>query len=178
MKTLRILSILMLLALCAPLCAQVDVYISDASGTATNLRNRAGGGAVLFSVPQSASAGMTVYRASGGWLCIDPESFYIMDAQETGCQDLLRRIRQTSCELWIHHSVICVDTRNYGGQTIQLHQQPSAGSTVVYQFTDEQRFRVLDFNADGWVRVRSFDRKHEGWVLQEWLCGNPVTTCV
>ncbi len=80
-------------------------------------------------------------------------------------------------ELWIHNSVIGTSTRNYGGQTLHLYAEPDENAKVTYSFGDETLLHPLETDVDGWVKVRTGDGKHEGWIQREWLCGNPVTNC-
>ena len=80
-------------------------------------------------------------------------------------------------ELWIHYSVIGTGTRNYGGQTLYLYDEPDENSSVNYSFKEEIVLHPIETDVDGWVKVKTLDGKHEGWIQTEWLCGNPVTNC-
>ena len=79
-------------------------------------------------------------------------------------------------EYWIHYSVLAVDTRNYGGQTIYLRAAPDEDAAVVAQYDVEMRFRPVDIQ-DGWVKVKLDYTDVEGWIEAEWLCSNPLTNC-
>ena len=78
--------------------------------------------------------------------------------------------------VWIHYSQLSVDTRNYGGQTLSLYAEPSAKSKVVYSFNNELSLRPLEVKGK-WCKVQTEDKKYTGWILEEWLCDNPVTNC-
>ena len=36
--------------------------------------------------------------------------------------------------------------------------------------------RPVDIRGN-WVKVKTIDGKHTGWIESEWLCGNPLTNC-
>lgn len=72
--------------------------------------------------------------------------------------------------------VVGFDTRNYGGQTLSLRQSPDAGSKVVFSFKEEMQLHPVGMKGD-WVKVKTSDGKHEGWIETEWICDNPLTNC-
>ena len=145
----------------------VEVYFSDNSGSPTNIRN-APKGKVVQRVPKDSDGMLTVEKAQNGWWKISGNSYDEPDKGE---------IRLTGAKnFYIHYSCIAVDTRNYGGQTLQLRSTPSSGGRVVYSFKDEKSLRPVDAR-NGWVKVKTLDGKHEGWIEAEWLCGNSVTNC-
>jgi SH3-like domain-containing protein len=77
-------------------------------------------------------------------------------------------------EGWIHGSVIGVDTRNYGGQTLELLDSPINGN-VVGEIKEQVYGLKLKDICGRWVQV---DYKGiVGWIDSNWLCGNPLTTC-
>ena len=80
-------------------------------------------------------------------------------------------------EAWIHYSVLEMRTRNYGGQALNLHKEPSADAEVVAVIRDEEApVRPMDMSQDGnWMKVKA--KAGTGWIETSWLCGNPYTTC-
>jgi hypothetical protein len=81
--------------------------------------------------------------------------------------------------LWIHHSVIAVGTRNYGGQELPLFTHPTKKSEIIYHINQERELR-FDTIITHYVHVYFFDEKGNkisGWIEAENLCGNPVTNC-
>ena len=77
---------------------------------------------------------------------------------------------------WIHYSVLALGTRNYAGQTLLLHKEPSADSPVVGSFKDEPLCHPMDITPDGeWVKITC--KAGTGWIEADWLCGNPYTNC-
>ncbi|MBR6245830.1 MAG: SH3 domain-containing protein, partial [Bacteroidales bacterium] len=78
---------------------------------------------------------------------------------------------------WIHWSVLATGTRNYSGEPIPLHKEPSADSPVVGTIKKaDVTVRPMDITPDGsWVKVKS--AYGTGWLEVDWLCGNPFTTC-
>ena len=135
------------------------VYISDNSGSATNVRNAPKG--KMFDV-ESPRNGW--WKISGG-VYTDPDK---------DMDDI--RLKGSTTGYWVHYSVIGFSTSNYGGQTLHLRQSPSGKSRSVYSFKTELLLRPLEVRGN-WVKVVTGDGKHTGWVEKEWLCGNSVTNC-
>lgn len=77
---------------------------------------------------------------------------------------------------FINYSVVGFSTRNYGGQTLQLHASPDADSPVTFSFSEEMQLHPVGV-VDGWVKVKTDDGKHSGWIQDEWICDNPLTNC-
>ena len=103
-----------------------------------------------------------VYNPTNGWWQILGYTIDGLDISEGG---------------WIHWSVIAMSTRNYAGQKLQLHKEPSADSPVVGTITkSDVTVRPMDMSPDGeWVKVKT--PYGTGWIETNWLCGNPYTTC-
>ena len=77
-------------------------------------------------------------------------------------------------EGWIHGSVLGVDTRNYGNQTIELLETPESGKVVGTIKEPSYGLKLKDMKGE-WIKVEY--KGISGWVKREWLCGNPLTTC-
>lgn len=148
----------------------LGVYISDSNGEFTNVRN-APKGKVVDKIPTSKTVVLTVTSPQNGWWQIDGgEVYFTADDDETV------KLKGSSTGYWIHHSVIGLDTRNYGGQTLQLRKLPNAKSAAVFSFKEEMHLMPLEVRGD-WVKVKTADGKHTGWIEMEWLCDNPLTNC-
>lgn len=72
--------------------------------------------------------------------------------------------------------MLCVDTRNYDGESIHLRESPSNDAASLYSTNEEISLRPLEVK-DGWVKVTTFDGKHIGWIEENMLCSNPLTNC-
>lgn len=80
---------------------------------------------------------------------------------------------------WMHYSVLAVRTRNYANQKLNVYASPDKTSKIASVIKEETEVRFTKFNK-GYVFIRftdSKDKKVEGWIEKEWLCGNPVTNC-
>lgn len=77
---------------------------------------------------------------------------------------------------WIHSSAIAVSTRNYGGQKLTFRESPEADAKEVYSFTEEVVLEPIDMSGE-WVKVKTGDGAHEGWIEAAMLCGNAVSNC-
>ncbi len=164
-KTL--LAIMMLLCISTNAKAQVlDVYTYDSNGTYTNIRN-APKGSVVDRIPTESTAMFDVETPRNGWWKIVDNSYSLPD------QDAVN-LKGSKTGYWIHYSVLGIGTRNYGGQKLSLRSKPSG--KVVYSFTEEIMLRPVDIMGS-WVKVKTIDGKHTGWIESEWLCGNPLTNC-
>ena len=147
----------------------------DPSGI-TNVRNKPGGKVIVRLGDSGASAEeeedygpdddgytmLTIYNPQNGWWQIHAK--------------ILEGVK-ISGEAWIHYSVLEMRTRNYGGQQLNLYQEPSADASVVAVIkTEEAVVRPMDLSPDGeWTKVKA--KAGTGWIETRWLCGNPYTTC-
>jgi len=147
---------------------QCAVFITDNSGKYTNIR-AAAKGKIVDKIPTELIVMLVVNNPVNGWWRIVGDSYSAMDSDDV-------TLKGSTTGYWIHSSVIGLGTRNYGGETISLRKSPSASSKAVFSFSDERRLHPVDI-CEGWVRVRTEDGRHEGWIEEEWLCGNPVTNC-
>lgn len=86
-------------------------------------------------------------------------------------------------EGWIKEdSTIGVYARVYPvGDSLRLMSAPGKSSTsqAIKIINNMQFFRIINCNADGWVRVsiQVSGEKYEGWLSPEDQCDNPYTTC-
>jgi len=166
----RTFLVLMLLAglVYSAFAQSLSVYISDQDGQFTNVRN-APRGKVTDKIPASVDAILTVESPQNGWWKVSGGTYETVDG------DVIR-LKGSSKGCWVHSSVLCLGTRNYGGERLTLRQSPSAKSAVAYSFKEEILVRPVDIKGD-WVKVKTSDGKHVGWIEAEWLCSNPVTNC-
>ena len=166
MKKLFFVISLMLLSVSVS-AQSLGVYILDYDGDYTNVRN-APKGKIVFKLPARDGVMIDVDKIENGWWHICSE--YAQSGEEN------YKLSGSTTGYWIHCSVVAIGTRNYGGQKLTLHKEPSDKSAAVYSFTDERELRVLDIKGD-WVKVRTLDGKYTGWIESGWLCGNSLTNC-
>lgn len=144
----------------------LDVFLWDDSPT--NLRS-APKGKVAVTLPYGDDYIYTliVGESVNGW-------FKVLDVDVMDKEPPIKMIDYD--ELWIHYSVIGTGTRNYGGQKLKLYAKPDERSKVTYSFKKEIVVHPIEIG-NGWIKVKTTDGKHEGWIQSEWLCGSPVTNC-
>lgn len=149
--------------------ATLRVYVADPSGTPTNVRDKPKGKIVGSLKPGDDFIVWLIRCEASGWCLI--EGVDTVDAGEVG-------LRSPSGELWMHSSILGFTTRNYGGQSLTLRAAPGPTARPVVTFRGEKAMRPLGLSEDGeWVKAVTLDKKHQGWLPMEWVCGNPVTTC-
>tara|TARA_B100001939_G_C16778030_1_gene545660 strand:- start:62 stop:691 length:630 start_codon:yes stop_codon:yes gene_type:complete len=144
---------------------EVHVYLDDPDDSGTNIRKNPGGDVVLKLIKddQDFEFLMTLTEAKDGWFLVQSpisgidNDFEIKDGQG-----------------WIHGSVISVDTRNYGGQEIEILDKPNNGSVVRVIKEEAYGLKIKDI-CGPWVKIEY--KGTIGWVEGQWLCGNPLTTC-
>lgn len=148
----------------------VAVYLNDPDESGTNIRTSPNGDIITKLViddEDNIAFFLTVHAAKDGWLQIGNT----IDNMARGME------YNSSGECWIHGSVVGVDTRNYGGETIELYDSAySAGETIATITEELYGLQVLDICGE-WVKIRSTEKNLEGWVESKWLCGNPLTSC-
>lgn len=146
----------------------ISVFVLDESKTPTNVRETAGG-KVAGTLPINETGHIVeIDECQKGWCSV-------IDIREAGVDKEIK-IKSKTGELWLHHSVLAFDTRNYGKQKITIRNKPQENAQTVYSFNDEKTLRLLDFNEE-WVKVKTKNGKHTGWIERKWVCENPLTTC-
>lgn len=168
----RLLLLLALVSMAVGMNAQsLSVYVNDNSGSDTNIRN-APKGRVVQRIPKVAIAMLLVETPKNGWWRIcDDAYFYVTDRHEGHS-----KLTGSRTGYWIHSSVLAVGTRNYGGQTLYLYQQPNESSKKVYTIREEIELRPIEVRGD-WVKCTTLWGNNVGWIQAEWLCGNALTNC-
>ena len=163
----------MFLLLVAPSFSKDDIVfeafvMNNPADATTNLRATPKG-KIIKQLPSGTYELYFQKVRNGWWKVVD-----IRDADET--EDYRRETLEPNRAYGIHYSVIAIGTRNYGGEKLTLRAEPRAGSKAVWSFSEEISLRPMEIRGE-WVKVRTIDGKHNGWIDQEWLCGNPVTYC-
>ena len=161
---------IVMLAIPAYIYAQgvVEVYTYDNDGSYTNIRS-APSGRVVYKIPTSESVEMSVTSPRNGWWKIVGGSYFDIDQND-------RIMSGSSSGYWIHYTCIGAETRNYGGQKLYLRATPSSRGRVTYSFTDGIILRPIDVKGN-WVKVKTEDGRHQGWISKDWLCASIFTTC-
>ncbi len=168
MKKILLIAILFATALTAGAQSTFTAFLSD-DDVMTSIRNSPKGAAVIwlssedFYVFDLATPRNGWWRVVSFWNAENYDEDTSLEGSNTG-------------EYWIHYSVLAVDTRNYGGQTIYLRAAPDEDAAVVAQYDEEMRFRPVDIQGD-WVKVKLDNTDIVGWIEAEWLCSNPLTNC-
>jgi hypothetical protein len=145
--------------------SNLSVNWDDSDNTGTNIRSSPGGSIIYKITSENFPEGccFVITESSNGWFKISspiegPD--YNINLPNNGG--------------WIHKSVISVGTRNYGNQPIKLYNIPNGNNVVSIIRSSDYKLRINDI-CGSWVQV-IFNGKL-GWVQEEWLCGNPWTTC-
>ena len=167
MKKLFLIFSLAILSMASAKAQSLVVFINDSDGPYSNVRN-APNGKIVDRIPTDQNAMLDVYAPVNGWWEIADGSYFVPDG---GMPHLT-----PASHHYIHSSCIAVSTRNYGGQRLSLRKTPSAKGAVVFSFSQETLLRPIDIT-NGWVKVKTLDGRHTGWIQDEWLCGNSVTNC-
>lgn len=166
----RLLSFISVCAFLLTANAESDAvaFVWDGTGTPTNLRESPRG-KVVMSLADTCSYIVGISAPINGWWQVD----WVEAAEEANSIELTG---SPNGKYYIHYSVLGFGTRNYGSQKLYLRARPSAMSKVKYSFKDERILRPMETKGD-WVKVRTEDKKHEGWIEWHWICANPLTTC-
>ena len=150
----------------------VEAYLFDPVGNFTNIRV-APKGAVKVKLNNKGEYEpcFSLVDYKNGWWKIK----YCGDATESPEGE---KLCKKAIGGYIHYSCVGIGTRNYGGQHIHLYATANHKSKVVYTIKEETIVRPVGVAFGGtWVKVKTADGKHEGWIQSEWLCSNPLTNC-
>lgn len=151
----------------------VEAYLFDLVGNFTNIRVAPNGAvkAKLNHEGEYEPCFSLVDYKNGWWKIAD-----CYDA--TGESPEGEKLCKKAVGGYIHYSCVGIGTRNYGGQHIHLYATANHKSKVVYTIKEETTVRPVGVALGGsWVKVKTADGKHEGWIQSEWLCSNPLTNC-
>lgn len=155
----------------------LEVYILDASGTPTNIRN-APKGKVVDQVPVDGEWVFYVSNPRNGWWQIVDDAYYDANpdnADEDGDWPH-KKLQGSQTGYWVHYS--CIGFGLTGSvDEHKLRAAPGNNSKVVYTtHTTEEYFHPLAVKGT-WVKVVSANGKHTGWIPRDMICSNPLTTC-
>ncbi|MBN2664588.1 MAG: hypothetical protein JXR68_13145 [Bacteroidales bacterium] len=141
------------------------VYLSDPDESGTNIRKSPGGEIILTLVKDDEDFEffITVTEAQNGWFKI-----------QNPIVGMENNFEIPGGKGWIHGSVIAVDTRNYGGQKIEIWSEPGEGKIIGYINEEAYNIGLKDLYGN-WAKIEY--KGIEGWVKIDWLCGNPLTNC-
>lgn len=145
--------------------SELIVYIKDADDSGTNIRNSPKGEVILTlkEDKEEAQYMLRITESQDGWFKV-----------KNPIEGIEKDIEIPNNEAWIHASVIAVNTRNYGGQDLDLLDQYENGKVVDVIKEEAYGLRVKEL-CGNWVKV---DYKGTiGWIEASWLCGIPWTTC-
>lgn len=147
------------------LSVPLRVYLDDPDETGTNIRKSPGGEVVMQIKKEGGNEEyfLHVIEAQDGW--------FKLESTFEGMEDVFEIPGGVG---WIHGSVIAVDTRNYGGQTLNLLSEPETGE-IISSITQEAYGLNLKDLCGEWAQVDY--NGIVGWIEIEWLCGNPLTNC-
>ena len=162
----------------APVSIYCYVNDPDPSGI-TNVRDKPSGKVIVRLGGEPAPSAAAEGEEYEDWPEFESYAFTVYNPKNGWWQIHAKKINgvKIANEAWIHYSVLEMRTRNYGGQPLNLYQEPSANSSVVAVIkTEEAAVRPMDLSPDGeWTKVKS--PVGTGWIETSWLCGNPYTTC-
>ena len=125
------------------------------------------------------------------WCLDEDETIYLAEEDENG-DPIPAASRYKDPFEGIKYPVLTTDsvsfsTRNYGGKTIKLYDKPK-GRKVLYTLDVECSLDVLDAdpktrrlycrtNPGDWMWKEQPFKSVIGWVDEEWVCANLLTTC-
>lgn len=142
-------------------------YIDDPDDAPTNMRDTPNG-KVIQKLPQGEDYMFNIIAQRDGWFQITDLISFSEEIE----------IQKTSG--WIHASVVGASTRFCCDEGVPLYKYPDASDEFyIDQIPFERSIKIKELYADyAFVTFKSESEKSlEGWINQEWICGNPVTTC-
>lgn len=154
---------------------RIFAYIADPDSSGTNIRRIPGGEVIQtirFEEEDFKAYGVEVLESWNGWFRIAPQIEELTAEEEMIVLD--------GKEAWIHGSLLANDTRNYGENAqLTFYTRPDTNSPVAFTIEQEEQVTFVDVRV-GWSKVKYVSPEGKafvGWVQNEWLCWNPLTTC-
>ncbi len=141
---------------------EIYAYLRDNDSNGTNLRNGPKGEIIYVLKTQYGFVDFTLSESINNWFKIT--NIYALDEE----------IEPIPNHCWIHGSLLGAHTRNYGGQTISIYENPDS-TKVAFIINDVVGVSLNAMCGNNWVQINHKGKL--GWIQSEWLCGNPVTTC-
>jgi len=146
----------------------VSVYIIDADGPVTNVRNSPGGKVVAtLSTSESFVVGLISHK--GKWWRIDN------CVEQYG--DVEKEILLTGSKTgyWIHRSLLTFTIAGDPTGCLRVSPSPKA-KAVKMALSTELAFHPIAIKGK-WVKAVTTDGKFTGWIHRDRICFNPLTTC-
>ncbi len=145
----------------------LKVFIYDPDTLPTNVRDNPSGD-VILKLPKSDEYEVWLNNEIDGW-------FKVESVEGINGDTYFENVNG-----FIHGSILGVDTRNYGGEKINIYYESDANSQIKYSLFSESRLTLVSADQNGnWIKVRYNDKGTiiEGWIEQNWLCGSLRTNC-
>ena len=163
----KILLIIALLLCTSTITAQdvIFAYIVDHDPT-TNVRNAPAGKVVATINNDGNGYVVSLLKEKNGWWQIDAT----IDAEGDDPHEI--QLNGSKTGYWIHNSVIGFTA--IGDGTAILYSGPSSKSRKLCECV--QLMHPLELKGN-WVKVKTDDGKHTGWIHRDKICYNPLTTC-
>ena len=133
----------------------------------------------------------SLYPLRNGWWvvlshwCLDEEETIYLDEEDANGEPIPAASRYKDPFAGMRYPILWTDsigfmTRNYGGETIKCYEN-SYGKKVQSKLTKECSLRVLDADPQTrrlfcTIEEDGFERA-VGWIDEEWVCANLLTTC-
>jgi len=145
--------------------SELIVYLKDTDDSGTNIRKSPDGEVILTlkEDKEEAQYMLLLTASKDGWFKVN-----------NPIEGIEKELEIPNNEAWIHGSVIAVNTRNYGGEDLELLDNPENGKVVGVIEEESYGLRIKDL-CGVWVKVNY--EGTEGWIEANWLCGIPWTTC-
>ena len=171
MKKILMMTLFAIAAMAAYSQEYVTVIVADASGTPTNIRN-APNGKVVCQLDPDGSYTVDLISVKNGWWKIAPQ------VEEWGDDEKTIPLKGSTTGYWIHSSVL--DFGISGEQDNAVHVAPSEKSKLVKLSGDIFEMTFVPVAKKGqWLKFTAKSGKNTitGWIHNDRICSNPLTTC-
>lgn len=167
---LMILCVIATLTINAQKVKPVSVYVTD-SDKYTNVRNNPNGEIVGKINNDEGPWCMYITQIKNNWCKVKANSIVQADPDT---EDVHPKLKPSDNGYWIHNSMIGFS--GVGDGRVTLYEKQSKKSKVVYRTYDWTIVHPVTFT-ENWIKVKTSDGKHTGWMPREEICSNPLTNC-
>ena len=170
MKKIFLTTLMTVVALTVFAQTGARAYISDNSGTPTNVRNAPNGKVVQKLSDIDGGYVVSLIKVKNKWWKIEPVIELYGDFDDENL-----KLKGSKTGYWLHYSVLQF---GIAGEHENVLRETPKGKPLKLEpsYLMEVGLRPLEIRGE-WIKVITTDNRYTGWMPIDKICDNPLTTC-